>query len=87
MRYVKLILYTSLLISSFIYGINVGRFRRFPFSSLQAINYAIKKPWKLKKDRLLAELAKTNNIEFNKSLEGLKPIKSSTSSDSLKFIS
>ena len=87
MRYVKLILYTSLLISSFIYGINVGRFRRFPFSSLQAINYAIKKPWKLKKDRLLAELAKTNNIEFNKNFKGLKLKSSSINSDSIKFIS
>ncbi len=87
MRYLKLSVYTFLLISSFLYGIYVGKFRWFPLEALEAFNYAVKKPWRLKKDRLLAELAKTNNIEFNKSLEGLKPIKSSTSSDSLKFIS
>ena len=87
MKFIKIILYPSLLISCFLYGINVGRFQSFPFNSIQVLNYALKKPWRLKNDRLLAELAKTNNIELNKSPKVFKPNSSILSSDSLKLIS
>ena len=75
----------------FVYGVCVGKYRLFPYEQIAATKRTIKgiiRPVKkLNNDELLAELTKTNNIESNDNLSGLKSISSTKKSNSFKIIS
>tara|TARA_B100000212_G_scaffold68778_1_gene48136 strand:- start:8840 stop:9895 length:1056 start_codon:yes stop_codon:yes gene_type:complete len=87
MRSIKLVCHTLLLTIVFAYGIFVGKYKWFPFDQLKVFKKTVKNFRKSNNDNLLFELAKTNNIQINYGLEGLKSISSSQDSDSLKVIS
>ncbi len=87
MRSIKFTIYIIFVPIFFIYGVWVGKYQWFPYEQLLSIKKTLRKDKKLNNDSLLAELAKTNNIELNDSLNGKRSISSSLKSDSIKIIS
>ena len=87
MRALKIVVTPFLLTICFIYGFFVGRYRWFPSEQLSVIRQTLRQIKKLNNDSLLAELAKTNNIELNDSLKVLNSTPSSKKSNSIQFIS
>ena len=87
MRAFKVAIPPFLLTICFIYGLCVGRYRLFPYEQIKVIKKSLRQITKLNNVRLLAELAKTNNIELNNNLNGFDLISSSKGSNSIQFIS
>lgn len=99
MKFIKVFIYSSLLVFFFLYGVGTGLYRWFLFQPIQSINKTLKRNhngkithiWngivKKNNDKLLAELAKNNNIAFEENLMGSKLISSTSKSDTMKFIS
>ena len=99
MKFIKLSIYSLLLIFFFLYGVGTGLYRWVLFTPLQNINKTFKKNvngkityiWngvrKSNNEKLLAELAKTNNISLENNLMDSKLISSQLKSDSMKIIS
>ena len=87
MRALKNVIPLFLLTIWFMYGFCVGRYRWFPSEQLAVIKRTLSQEKKVNNDSLLAELAKTNNIQFNDSLKVLNSISSSKKSNYLQFIS
>ena len=87
LRALKILIPTFLFTIFFTYGFCVGRYRWFPSDQLAIIKRKISHIKKLNNDKLLSELAKTNNIEFNDSFKVLNSTSSSKKSNSMQFIS
>ena len=103
MKSIKFSIANLFLAIFFLYGVCVGKYKWFPYEQLSVIKKklrpvkneqlsVIKKKLrpveKLSNNKLLAELAKTNNIELSDNFNGLKSkSKSSLKSDSIKIIS
>ena len=100
MKSIKVLIYSLSLIFCFLYGVGTGLYRWFLFMPLQSLNQTLKHNhngrithiWnqigiKSNNKKLLAELAKTNNIVFDENLMGSELISSPLKSNSMKFIS
>ena len=97
MKSIKVSITNLSLTICFLFGVGVGNYRWFPYQQLKLIKRTFipekPKPIPEKKEELinnllLAELAKTNNIELADNLNDLKSISSSSlKSDSIKIIS
>ena len=69
----------------FTYGCCVGRYRWFPFEQITVIKRTLSQIKKINNYSLLAELAKTNNIELHDRLKVLNLKSSSKKSNSINM--
>ena len=96
----KFLLSFALLLFCFIYGLGVGLYKWFPYAPLKFVQDSItisisseptneESLLKISKnnEELLADLAKTNNIDLYESLDESKSLLSSKESNSMRFIS
>ena len=88
MKSIKFSIANLFLAICFILGVCVGKYKWFPYEQLKVIKKTLRPVKKLSNNKLLTELAKTNNIELSDNLNGLKStFSSSKKSDFLKIIS
>ena len=72
MKSIKFSIANLFLAICFILGVCVGKYKWFPYEQLKVIKKTLRPVKKLSNNKLLTELAKTNNIELSDNLNGLK---------------